>query len=316
MPTRRTNDAQRAHQRGLLRALIVSLVSIAACADRVQDDGPRSAGGATSIILRDAIGRDVRLERPARRIVSLAPSLTETLFAIDAGSLVVGRTTYCNHPPEAQSVPIVSDMSTPGYEKILRLKPDLVLMTFVGNSSAAYDRFVDLGMRPFAIAAETIDGTLNAIDTIGLLVGRRTQARALASSIERALDSIGRLAAKRPAVSAFIVLDRSPLMTVSSGFVNEALERAGGRNIAAGDLAAYPRFSREEVLRRDPDVILIPSDTAITAASLVESFPEWSRLRAVRTGRVRSIPPDILFRPGPRLARAVSALYEALHPNP
>lgn len=294
-------------------ALWIPLV-VASCADERSPDQDREPRASShSIELRDAVGTTVRLERPARRVVSLAPSLTETLFAVGAGDAVVGRTAYCNYPAAATSVPIVSDMSTPAYETMLRLKPDLVLLTFAGNSSTAYERIAALGMTPFTVAAETIPGTLAAIDTIGALVGRRDQARALVASIERELDSIRALVAARKPVSAFIVLDRAPLMTVSGGFINEAIERAGGINVAAGDPAPYPRYSREEVLRRDPDVIIVPGDTAVDAASLVASFPEWAGLRAVRTGRVRSIPPDILFRPGPRLGQSVVALYAALH---
>lgn len=287
---------------------------IAACGDGAPHTrDSNSSDSLQAIELHDAVGTLVRLERPAKRVVSLAPSLTETLFAIGAGAGVVGRTPYCNYPPESQAIPIVSDLSTPSYEKLLRINPDLVLMTFVGNSSAAYKRLAELGMTPFAIAAETIPGTIAAIDTIGRLVDRRIEARALISSIQHELDSIAVLVSNQPRISAFIVLDRAPLMTVSGGFINEALERAGGVNIAAGDPAAYPRYSREEVLRRDPDVIIVPGDSAVSAASLVESFPEWVGLRAVRTGSVRSIPSDILFRPGPRLGLSVRALYDALH---
>lgn len=245
--------------------------------------------------------------------MSLAPNLTEILFAIGAGPAVRGRTAFCNYPPEARAVPVVSDLSTPSFERLLRIGPDVVVMTFAGNSSAAYDKLVDLELEPFAISAETIDGTLAAIDTIGRLVGRLDEAQRLGASIRRSIDSVRALTAHRAPVSAFIVLDRAPLMTVSGGFINEALAIAGGANIAAGDPAAYPRYSREQVLRRDPEVLLVPSDTAVSAASLLASFPEWATLRAIREGRVRAIPPDIVFRPGPRLGRSVELLYRALH---
>ncbi|MBC8144369.1 MAG: ABC transporter substrate-binding protein [bacterium] len=237
------------------------------------------------------------------------------LFAVGAGDRVIGRTAYCNYPPAAESIAIVSDLQTPNYERLVSLRPDLVLMTFAGNSVAAYDKLVELGLEPFAIAAESIAGTLAAIDTVGLLVGRRDAALSVSRAIRTTIDSIQSLAKARARVTTFVVLDRAPLMTVSGGFVNEALTIAGGENIAAGDLSAYPRYSREEVLRRDPEVIIVPGDSSISPASLVESFPEWSRLRAVRNGRVYTIPPDVLFRPGPRLAQSIRLLYETLHPT-
>jgi ABC-type Fe3+-hydroxamate transport system substrate-binding protein len=285
--------------------------SIAACGD-----APRSAsdtGRESSITLRDATGREVTLARPARRIVSLAPNLTEILYAIGAGELVVGRTQFCNHPPEVASVPVVADMTAPNYERLVRLRPELLLMTFAGNSSAVYDRLRDLGLQPYALSAETIAGTLGVIDTVGRLVGRERDARAVVDGIERTLDSIAALTRGRARVSAFIVLDRAPLMTVSGGFINEALERAGGVNIAAGNPSAYPRYSREEVLRHDPEVIIVPGDSTATAEALLATFPEWKQLRAVRNGRVHGLSADILFRPGPRIAESVRILYDALH---
>jgi iron complex transport system substrate-binding protein len=300
---------------GLSPALVALLLGAAltACSDRAHHSDATPADSSQRIVLTDAVGRQVSLAAPAHRIGSLAPNLTEILFAIGAGRDVVGRTAFCNYPPEASGVDVISDLSSPNYERIVRLKPDLVLMTFAGNSSAAYNRLVDLGLQPYSLAAETIPGTLAAIDTIGRLVGRRDDAQRLVARLQRSIDSVRALAATLPRVSAFIVLDRAPLMTVSGGFINEALEIAGGENIAAGDPSAYPRFSREEVLRRDPDVIIVPADTAVSTASLLASFPEWSRLRAVRNGRVRALPPDVIFRPGPRLGRSVELIFSALH---
>ena len=294
-------------------AILLMAVVVSGCSDPTVEKDPGAGDSLQQLELNDATGRRVQLSRPASRVVSFAPNLTEILFAIGAGDITIGRSAFCNYPAAAERLPVVTDLSTPNYERLLQLRPDLLLMTFVGNSSAAYEKLVELGMRPYAISAATIEGTLGAIDTVGRLVGRVDQAHTLVSTLRRTLDSVRALATSRPVVSAFIVLDRAPLMTVSGGFINEAIELAGGRNIAAGDPTTYPRYSREEVLRRDPEVIIVPGESPVSAASLLESFPEWSRLRAIRNGRVRTISPDILFRPGPRLGHSVALLYSALH---
>lgn len=292
-------------------AAFVFSVALAACGG--PSDDPSRRDTLQSQLLQDATGRGYQLEHPAKRIVSLAPNLTEILFAIGAGDRVIGRTSFCNYPLEARSIAVVSDMQTPNYERLLSLKPDLVLMTFVGNSPAAYTKLADLGLEPFAVSAQTIDGTLAAIDTIGVLVGERDNARMLQHDIRATIDSIGAMARAQRSISVFVVLDRAPLMTVSGGFVNESLTIAGGENIAAGDPTPYPRFSREEVLRRDPEVILMPGDSAQSLEALIGSFPEWSQLRAVRNHRVYTIPADVLFRPGPRLTHSIRQLYDVLH---
>ena len=293
--------------------VLLCVMALGGCAETHHDSDSSGADSLRAVRIADATGRTVVLESPATRVVSLAPNLTEILFAIGAGDIVIGRSAHCNYPPAALALPIVSDMSTPNYERLLRLRPDLALMSFAGNSGAAYNKLLDLGLTPFAIATESIDGTLAAIDTIGHLIGRRNQARELVVAIRASIDSVHALARARSTVSAFIVLDRAPLMTVSGGFINEALEIAGGRNIAAGNPVTYPRYSREDVLRSDPDVIIVPSDSAVPASSLLSTFPEWSRLRAIRNGRVRALPPDVLFRPGPRLAESIDLIFKALH---
>jgi ABC-type Fe3+-hydroxamate transport system substrate-binding protein len=301
-------------QLGRQLALILTAASLlASCAKDAPDNDSRPGDTLQPIVLRDATGRMVTLARPASRVVSLAPNLTEILFAVGAGDAVVGRTEHCNYPADANRIAVVSDLITPNYERIVALKPDLVLMTFVGNSSAAYDKLVELGLEPVVLAAADLDGTLGAIDTVGRLVGRDEAAASVIASIRATIDSVRALVRGRPRVSTFIVLDRAPLMTVSGGFVNEALEVAGGANIAAGDPVAYPRYSREEVLRRNPDVIIVPGDSSVATDNLVESFPEWRNLDAVRSGRVRSISADLLFRPGPRVGDAILMLFDLLH---
>jgi ABC-type Fe3+-hydroxamate transport system substrate-binding protein len=266
-----------------------------------------------AIHLRDAIGQEVTLPRPATRVVSLAPNLTEIIAAIGAADKLVGRSTHCDYPPEVLSVPAVGDLLSLNYEAILARKPDLVLMSFVGNTGSNYSKLQQLGLRPYAIDASSLTGLINSIDTVGILLGREAQAHVVHDRLRALVDSIARLGAASSPVSTFIVIDRSPLMTVSRGFLTDMVKTAGGANIVEGSAVSYPLFNREELLRRDPEVILVPSTSAATIDELLRTYPEWQRLRAVRNHRLYPLPENIVERPGPRIGAGLTAIYEALH---
>lgn len=269
----------------------------------------------TRIALRDAIGEEIVLRKPAARVMALAPNLTEMIYAVGGGSTVVGRSTYCDYPPEALTVEPMGDMLTLNYEKILGAKPDLVLMTFAGNNYASYRKLKEIGLNAFVLKDSTVGGVIAAIDTVGMLLGRDTEATRLTTQIRRTVDSIRTIAhapGTRP-ISTFIVIDKAPLMSASGGFVVESIEIAGGENIAKGGTTAYPLYSREELLRRDPEVILVPGTSREVVNEILKLYPEWASMRAVREGRVYVLPPDVILRPGPRIGRVIELLYKALH---
>lgn len=290
--------------------LLAITLAISSCA---RDNDPPEGSNATPIQLIDAVGDTIRLPRPANRVITLAPNLTEMMYAIGAGEKLVGRTAFCDYPQQALTLPIMGDMLNIEYEKILQAKPDIVLMTIAGNSRLGYDKLKELGLRPIAIDAVTVTGVIRSLDTIGLLVGKQHQSSKLVSELEHTLDSIKQLAAALPAVSTFIVIDRSMLITVSRGFIHEALTIAGGENIAAGATAAYPVISREELLRKNPEAIILPAASTADAESLLELYPEWRAIRAVRNERLRIIQPNLIERPGPRIVEGIVQLYQLLH---
>lgn len=293
--------------------VVLALISFSGCNERSDNKASTDTTDQAEISLSDAIGDTVRLKGPGQRLVSMAPNLTEVVYALGAGDMLVGRSAYCDYPPKARSVPVVGDMQSINYERIVQLAPDLVLMSIAGNNDGGYKKLKELGLRPFALAATTVDGVVNAIDTVGMLIGREKQAATLTEELRRGIDSIRRLAKSAPRVRTFIVINRAPLMTVSQGFLSELLEAAGGENIAAGGAIVYPTYSREELLRQDPEVILVPGPATEGIAALIESYPEWKTLRAVRSGRVYTVDPDILLRPGPRLLQGCKLLYQLLH---
>lgn len=277
---------------------------------------PEASKVTTTIQLIDAVGDTIRLPHPANRVITLAPNLTEMMYAIGAGEQLVGRTAFCDYPQQALALPIMGDMLNIEYEKILAAKPDIVLMTIAGNSRSGYDKLKELGLRPVAIDAATVAGVIQSLDTIGTIVGKQHKSGQLVARLQRTLDSVKQLTTGAPPISTFIVIDRSMLMTVSRGFIHQALTIAGGENIAAGATEAYPVISREELLRKNPEVIILPAVTEADAESLLELYPEWRATRAVRNGQLLIIEPNLILRPGPRIVDGVVRLFQLLHPRP
>lgn len=292
---------------------LLTAIALASCAGGENHGKTGRVTHPLSVALVDAAGTRVELNEPARRVVSLAPNLTESLCAIGGENLLVGRTSYCDYPPSVTRVPVVGNLQSADYEKIVALGPDIILMTLAGNSQASYRKLQELGLVPFALDASSVDGVVNVLDTIGMLIGRREQAQRVSDSLRRRVASVRAAAATYPAVPVFLVVNRKPLMTVSRGYLSEALELAGGHNIARGAGIVYPTYSREELVRRDPEVIIVPGSTMAAIDDLLASYPEWRRLRAVREGSVRLVPPDPLMRPGPRLIDAIEDLFDQLH---
>ena len=261
----------------------------------------------------DAYGETLQLDTPPERIISMAPNITEIIYFLQAENRLIARTDYCDYPPAAQNLPSIGTLGSYNYEQIIALKPDLILMmTFDGTSKEEYDRLKSLGLHPFAISEGNIDQVLDGIDTVSRVLGIDIK-RTKTDSLRRIVRSIQNRAASLSPVSTFVVIDKSPLMTTSGGFIGSVIETAGGKNIAAGDPVPYPTYSREVLMRQDPEVILIPSTSDSAIDELLKLYPEWSTLRAVRNNRVRTIHHNLNSRPGPRIVEGLERVFELLH---
>lgn len=273
------------------------------------------------VTVTDALGRRVTLEAPPRRIVSTAPSNTEMLFAIGAGDRVVGVTRFDNYPPEVQELPQVGGFSpdTISVEAIVGLRPDLVLITG-GIQAPLAEALEAAGLRVLALYARTLEDVFQNLLLLGDLTGQREEAvRLVARLTERVTRVTERVAdipeEERPTV--FYEVWDEPLITAGArSFIGQLIELAGGRNLF-GDLdEAFPIVSAEEVIARNPDVILGPDTHAEKLTpSAIAGRPGWDGIRAVREGRIHLIQGDIVSRPGPRLVDALEEIARLLHPD-
>jgi iron complex transport system substrate-binding protein len=260
----------------------------------------------------DDLGRTVDLPAPARRVVSLAPSLTESLFAIGAGDRVVGRTTFCDYPAGALRVPSVGGMTNPSIESIIACHPDLIVVSMEGNTRDDFPRLLSLGVPVYVSNPRTLAGIYHSLDHLGLLMGRHDQARGLIDSLRRREQDL-RGTVKGRSLAVLVLISLQPLMVVGGNtLLNELLTLAGARNPAAAVPGHYPAISREAVLADPPDVLFLTSDLPADPAALTSLFPEWKHLRALQDGRVYSLDAAILSRPGPRALEGLRLIIDSL----
>jgi len=251
------------------------------------------------------------------RYVSLAPSVTEILFALGLEDEVVGVSSYCNYPVEAQSKEVVGDFSRPNMEKILSLDPEYIFCTGL-EQMPIVDQLRRLNLKVYVSDPSSLEELYDSIIDIGEITGKDYQAQILANSMREEIEFISRKLKsipreERPKV--FIEIWYDPLTTAGSGsFVDELVSLAGGINIASDTGRPYSTFSVEEVIRRDPDSIILAYMANKNPQNLFSERLGWSGISAVKNSRVfNDIDPDLLLRPGPRVVLGVSELYKRLY---
>jgi iron complex transport system substrate-binding protein len=262
----------------------------------------------------DDLGRTVTIPQSLTRIVSLAPNITEILYAVGADSLIVGVTDYCDYPSQAKQKPHIGGMINPSIEAIVGTQPDLVLISVEGNSRLDFERLKKLSIPVFATNPRTIEGVLKSVLDIGKLTGVPQNAERLISELRSRHDSITHLYRQQHHPRVLVIFSLTPLMVAGNGsFVDELITDAGGINLGSSGKGPYPLFSREEILRLQPDKIVLTSDIAVSSVDLLHHYPEWKTLNAFRFGAVSTIDASLISRPGPRVIDGLAELARILH---
>ncbi len=268
-------------------------------------------------IVTDETGRRVAVPADVRRIVSLAPNLTETIYALGAQERLVGDTAYCNYPDAARSKPRVGAPINPSLEAILALKPDLILATTAINRRETVTALERLGLTVYATDPHTVEGLLAGIRRLAELIGAGAEGQALVGQLQERLDVLhAKLAARAPRRVLFIVWE-DPLISIGqSTFIADALRWAGAESVVR-TTRNWPKLSLEEVVRYQPEYLVLARDHDDAAASTLAELrarPAWRELDAVRQGRI-AIVSDAVDRPAPRLVDAIEELARQLHPD-
>lgn len=250
------------------------------------------------------------------RIVSISPSTTETLYAIGAGDRVVGRSRYCDYPPEATKLPQIGGYVDPSFEAILALRPDLVTGARGPSGAVLTQRLEARSIPTYFPPTESFAQIDTMILGLGEKTGNVAQAKAVVEKLDARIAGIEKAVAGKPKKRVLLVFGLEPLSVAGpSSFADEMIAKAGGTN-AVTEGGAYPTLGLERVIAIDPDVVV---NAAIAEAHgherIGKDMPGWSKVRAVALGRIAAVTDEALLRPGPRIADGLTTLARAIHPD-
>ena len=256
---------------------------------------------ADGVVVTDDLGREVRLAEPARRIVSLAPHVTELLYAAGAGEQMVGAVSYSDYPDAAKGLPRVGGYNKVDVEAVVALRPDLVIGWGEGNRPAERERLQALGIAVFVNDPHSLDDIAHSLERIGQLAGTSKVANAAANDFrERHAALKARYGSQRP-VRVFYQVWHSPLMTVNGAhLISEAIRLCGGENVFAALPTLTPRIGTESVLAANPQAI-VASGMDAARPEWLDDWRRWSDLTSVRNEHLFFIPPDLIQRHSPRI---------------
>ena len=308
---RQEGDGILIFQRKIFAAVVLGLLA-ASCARFGGGSAPSTVGTREVV---DEAGRHVILPKKIDRVVSLAPNLTEIVYAVGAGDRLVGRTSYCDYPPQAKSVAEIGDTMHPSIERIIALKPQIVLVS-TASQLENFTRQLDAQhIAVYVTNPKSLDEVFGSIEKLGELFGTSEIAKRLATELRNRTQAIEASVANTKPVRVFYQVSGEPLYTIGrDAYLTDLIRRAGGFSVTADVPTAFPRYSDEAALASKPDAIILPTGGSMgTANSTVAAALKNSP--AVLNNRVYKINDDHLSRPGPRLVDGLEEIARALHPE-
>ncbi len=274
-------------------------------------------GNSFAATFTDEVGRKLEAQGSPQRIVSVAPSVTETLFALGLGDRLVGVSSYCQFPPEALKKEKVGGYINPSLEKIVALRPDLVIGIAEGDLKTFVDKLAKLKIPVYITNPKNVSEVITSMQHIGEVTYSAQSAQRVTQAMKERIQAIRTKVQGRPHPRVLHVLNFEPLISAGKGtFVDDLIRLGGGRNIAETAQGKYPRFSLEEVLAVDPEVIILASmrsDDPLTEQR--RWWERWKTITAVRQGRIHVLNSDLIHRPSPRIVDGLEQVARAIHPE-
>ncbi len=268
-------------------------------------------------LVTDEAGRKVKIPYPAKRIISLAPSITEILFALGLNEEIAAITKFCDYPEAALSKPRIGGFVNPDVEKIVSLKPDLIIGIRDGNRMDTVDRLNDFGFPVYLIDPKGFDGVMGTIKNIGEVVGREKESRRMIKEMVDKRENIVTLTRSLSKPKVFFQVGDAPLITVGKGTLADDLIRlAGGRSISENESVNYPSYGIETILAKAPEIIIMTSmDSKKDHMNLVKRWQNWKSIPAVKMNAIHVIDSNLVDRPTPRIAEGLELLVRIIHPG-
>lgn len=268
-----------------------------------------------ALSIEDDFGNVISMDNIPERVISLAPSNTEILFAIGAGDKVVGVTTYDDYPEEVLDIEKIGDFNGINLERIIELEPDLVI-NYGDGVTEENERLLEAGIQIAGFEPESLQEVYHTITRIGTITGHEQEAEVL---VEDIMSKEAELAEKIEGLdkkTVFYEIWHEPLMAAGPGsFVDELINLAGGENVAADADGEYPQFDLEQLIERNPQVYITANDLPEKTVESIKERPGYSEIEAIKNNRIYLVDGNIISRPGPRIIEALELIVEAIHPE-
>jgi iron complex transport system substrate-binding protein len=294
--------------------LLCAILAVVACSSPTHPAVSKTTSETREFV--DDAGRKIAIPAKIERLVSLAPNLTEIVYAVGAGDRLVGNTTFCDYPPQAKNVAKVGDTLQPSIERILALRPQLVLVSTASQLETFTKQLNEHQIAVYVTDPRDLESVFRSILSVGDLLNDSVAASKLVKDLRERSEKVERAVAGLPPVSVFFQLSGQPLYTAGkSSFVTNLIERAGGRSVTSDVKEAWPRLSDEAALASRPEAVIMLSGDAMGAAANTKVAAALRNSPAVQNGRVYVIDGDLLSRPGPRLIDGLEQIAHALHPE-
>ena len=283
---------------------LLSILAFAAC----KSESPQAKQTDVTREITDDLGRNVRVPEKVERAVSLAPNLTESIFAVGAGGKLVGVTSFCNYPEEAQKIQKIGDTMNPNMETIIALKPDIVFVSTASQIENFTKQLESNNIAVFVTNPKNLDEILKNLRQFGDIFGTEKQTGELLNNLQVRIMEIDEDVRDKAKVKTFVQISKEPLFTIGKdSFLTEIIERAGGTSVTKTVETAYPKLSKETALALNPDAIVL-SDSEDNR----EPNEVFKNSNAVKNGKIFKINADILSRPSPRLIDALEQIAKDL----
>ena len=289
-------------RRIIFAALMLAVAAGASCVSRQQP-----SSDARPFV--DELGRAVMVPAQPRRIISLAPSITETLFALGLEDRLIGVTSYCDYPPAATLKEVIGDTMRPSLEKIIALKPDLIIASTASQLEQFIFKLDEMGIPVYISNPRNIESVLASIMKIGELAGASERANEVTQKLRSRVEAVQERVKERRRPGVFFILGTQPLITAGGdSFINDLITRAGGRSISENEKSEYPQYSLETVMASRPEVIFLQSGDP-------ELPDRLKQTPAALSGRVYQLDDNLIIRPGPRIVDGLEQMAARIHPE-
>jgi len=288
-----------------LACLLFCVIFISSC--RIEN--PPTQNDTNLREISDDLGRKIKIPVKIERAVSLAPNLTESIFAVGAGERLVGVTSFCNYPDEAAKIQKVGDTISPNMETIIALKPNIVFVSTASQIETFTKTLENQNIAVYVTNPKNLDGVLSNLKQLGDIFGTSAQTEKLIDELQKRIANVENKAKGKNQTKVFVQISKEPLFTIGKeSFLTEIIERAGGVSVTKNVETAYPKLSKETALALNPEAIILSDSEDNTEPNEV-----FKTSAAMRNGRVYKINADLISRPAPRIVDALEQIARDLH---